>query len=71
METRFTRIVCSLLWLLVPAWAGVPLPAGAGSSVGFSPQGGAEDVILEGIRTAEKSIKVAAYSLTGRTIATA
>jgi phosphatidylserine/phosphatidylglycerophosphate/cardiolipin synthase-like enzyme len=71
MRMRFALIVCSLIWPCVPAWAAAPLPTGAGFSVGFSPKGGAEAVILEGIRKAEKSIKVAAYSFTSKTIATA
>ena len=71
MRTRFTLIVCSLLWLYPPAWAAEPLSAGAGFNLGLSPKGGAEAVILKGVRTAEKSMKVAAYSFTSKTIATA
>lgn len=71
MRTRFTLIVCALLWLCAPAWAAEPLSAGAAFNLGFSPKGGAEAIILDGIRKAEKSIKVAAYSFTSKNIATA
>jgi len=71
MRTRFALIVCAVLWLCAPAWSAEPLSAGAAFNLGFSPKGGAEAIILEGIRKAEKSIKVAAYSFTSKTIATA
>lgn len=71
MRTRLTLIVCALLWLGAPVFAAAPLPPGAGFRLGFSPKGGAEEIVLDGIRTAEKSIKVAAYSFTSKTIATA
>ncbi len=71
MRTRFTLMICSFLWLCVSVWAAQPLPAGAGFDVGFSPKGGAEAIILEGIPKAEKTVKVAAYSFTSKTIATA
>lgn len=38
-------------------------------SVAFSPNDGAEQLILDGIKTAELSIKIAAYSFTNQTIA--
>ena len=71
MRTRFSLMVCALLWLCAPAWCAEPLSAGAAFNLGFSPKGGAEAIILEAIGKAEKSIKVAAYSFTSKTIATA
>jgi hypothetical protein len=53
MATRFTLIVCSLLLFCPPAWGAEPLSTGAGFNLGFSPKGGAEGVMPEGIGEAE------------------
>lgn len=39
-------------------------PSGAQTEVGFSPEGGAERLVLKTINTAQKSIRLAAYSFT-------
>jgi phosphatidylserine/phosphatidylglycerophosphate/cardiolipin synthase-like enzyme len=47
------------------------LPPGADYSVGFSPDGSAQQVIMSGIESAQSSILVAAYSFTSKQISTA
>jgi len=56
---------------LVPFSAPRPLPSSATFELGFSPRGQSLNIILNGIRRAESSIIVAAYSFTSRPIATA
>jgi phosphatidylserine/phosphatidylglycerophosphate/cardiolipin synthase-like enzyme len=69
--TRAGRLSCCLLFLCWPAWADSPLSPGARFEAGFSPKGGAEEILLTGIREAESSIRLAAYSFTSKKIALA
>jgi len=48
-----------------------PVPSSATLEVGFSPKGKSLNIILDGIKKAEKSIIVAAYSFTSKPISTA
>ena len=47
------------------------MPSSAAFEVGFSPKGKSLNIILDGIKNAEKSILVAAYSFTSKPISTA
>jgi phosphatidylserine/phosphatidylglycerophosphate/cardiolipin synthase-like enzyme len=49
----------------------IALSPGAHFAIGFSPNGSAFEIIVNGIRQAEKSILVAAYSFSSKPIATA
>jgi phosphatidylserine/phosphatidylglycerophosphate/cardiolipin synthase-like enzyme len=59
-------IACALSCAL--ALAAQPFPDGARFDIGFSPKQGAQEVVLKGIGAARKSILVAAYGFTSRTI---
>lgn len=73
-----------LLALVVLAWgipaaagpffhggtASAPLEAGAKVQVGFSPDAGAEELVLGVIRSAQHSIRLSAYSFTSKPVVT-
>ncbi|MBI3897516.1 MAG: phospholipase D family protein [Gammaproteobacteria bacterium] len=71
-----SRVAIALLALYVAhvtarAEDAQPLPAGATYEVGLSPYGGALDLVLNGIHSARRSIRVAAYSFSSKPIAEA
>lgn len=66
-----TLLVFFLLCFGTPAFAFVSLPEGSGYDVGFSPNGTALGVVLQGIAAAEKTVLVAAYSFTSKPVALA
>lgn len=57
--------------LLLTLFLFVPLFSFADVNIGFSPNGGAEELVLSTIDHAKKSINMAAFSFTNRRIATA
>lgn len=69
LARTFALITCTLL--ATPAIAGNTPPPDAQIESGFSPGGSAEALILKAIGSAQKSIRVAAYSFTSKPIATA
>lgn len=54
-----------------PAITSGAVPRGASFVVGFSPDGGAEDVVIDAIRQAKKTVMVAAYAFTSKPVALA
>jgi len=66
-----SRFGSALPFSFVPFSAPSPLPPYATFELGFSPRGQSLNIILNGIRRAESSIIVAAYSFTSRPISTA
>lgn len=67
----FPLLLLALLLAATPAQAADPFPAGARSSVAFSPKGKSLELVLQVVNSAEKSILVAAYSFTSKPISTA
>lgn len=67
------RILALTACLLLPACSPSAVPPSTGSSVtvAFSPQGTSLELVLSCIKTAERSILVAAYSFTSKPIAAA
>lgn len=57
--------------LLLSLLVALPLVCLADVNIGFSPNGGAEELVLSSIDHAKKSINMAAFSFTNRRIATA
>lgn len=64
-------LLLCLLVLNLDVFAGTPINSGASFDIGFSPDGNSLDLVLQGIRSAKKSIHVAAYSFTSKPIAAA
>ena len=71
MLKRVCLLAGILFWICMPVSAAEPLSVGARVAVGFSPEGGAEEIILAGIEQAQESIRVAAFSFTSRSISRA
>lgn len=58
----------ALTTLALPAQAATSMQSCPQLEVGFSPEGGAEEVVLKSIASARKDIKILAYSFTSKTV---